>query len=424
MSAKAVAAPCSEDFTPAKVHVLPGLLNDIAHLVLDAYAAAPHGGLEVGGLLFGRRSAGFISVEDFLPLSCDHSSGPRFILSEHDERGLCELLKSPAIDPTLQGLDVIGWYCSHTRSDLLLFDREVALHETYFSDPLDFVVVFKPRDQRSVTAGIFLRGADHMMDPRRPVTILDMLELSAPRTVARHGNDPAGLSSQAASRIANEGPSSSSDLPSAIEPAASHQSIRKLQAVIAHASAKLSQQSRRAVKWNILLAAAGVIALLCFAAWLDMRVTQVHPADLSLSLRPSARNLLLSWKSNVSRPHRARVDILDGTSIQHLNITDIFQPSGLVLFPRNTANVQAVLTIETGNGLLVRHAGFTDLSAPVKDQVVSEKSSEGSAPTNLSPSNPAANHAGERQARRTHHKNSLPAKTNPRPKQLQANQSP
>jgi hypothetical protein len=408
------------------VQVVPGLLDQIARLVQDGYTATSHGGLEIGGLLFGRRSSGSVTVEEFRPLACDHSLGPRFILSERDERDLRDLLKAPATDPALRGLDVIGWYCSHTRSELLLFDREVVLHHNYFSDPVDFVIVFKPRDLRSVTAGIFLRGADRIMDPRCPAKILELPELVAPRgangTVTRHASDVSGFSCHPVPRIANECTSISSQVSRRIEPAASDQSTGERSAVIGFAVHKSKQHSRKAGKSKLLLAAGAAIALLCVGAWRYTQRAQIHPADLFLSLRPHAENLLLSWKSNVAKPQRARVDIYDGISSQHLNITDIFEPSGVLLFPHQSGNVKAVLTLETGNRIVVRHAGFADLSAVAKDPAL---------PADLNPPNrqlaltaPATNHPRRRHARRTHHKKLAAPSTKPIPKQLQANQSP
>jgi hypothetical protein len=429
MSAKAVAAFCNEEFTPAEVHFVPGLLEEIGRLVQDGYAATSHGGLEIGGLLFGRHSSsGSVAVEDFRPLPCDHSLGPRFILSERDEQGLRDLLNAPATDPALRGLHVIGWYCSHTRSELLLSDREVVLHDTYFSDPFDFVIVFKPRNVRSVAAGIFLRGADGMIDPQCPATILEIAELSAARDVnratPRHGDDLRGCGSYPVPRIVTERALVPSRFSRPIEPAASEQSIGECSVVIGHASTKSAQHSRKAGKSKFFLAAAGAITLLCLGAWRYVQHAQVPPANVFLSLRPNAGNLLLSWRSNVARPQRARVDIFDGSSSHHLNITDIFQPSGVLLFPHNTGNVQAVLTIETGNGLLVRHTAFTNPSALVKDPVVSEKNSEATAPTNLAPLTPATHRPRRRYVRRSHRKRSIPANTSPATKHIQANQSP
>jgi hypothetical protein len=114
------------------------------------------------------------------------------------------------------------------------------------------------------------------------------------------------------------------------------------------------------------------------------------------------------------RPRRAHVDIFDGTSSEHVNITDIFQPSGVLLFTHNNRNVQAALTVETGNGDVVRYASFTDASAVIKDPATSEKKSD-NGPLGV---NPAAQqlpskvttpkHPRRRHSRRARHKKVSP----------------
>jgi hypothetical protein len=384
MSAKAITALSNRALAPVKVHLIPGLLEKIAELVLEGYAATSHGGLEIGGLLFGRRRSDFVSVEDFRPLACDHSLGPRFILSDADEQSLRELLLASTEEPALRDLFIVGWYCSHTRSDLLLLDRELALHDTYFSSPDDFVIIFKPSDLRNVTAGIFLRGADGTLDPHCPGTILELPELPATRRAGRTATNSAcdlatfshSTSFHSASPSAKEPALALPGRLSAIERSAADQPVYRPMPVLADAAPKPGKNGRSSAKWKILLAALGMIVLLCLGVWRYLQDAEVSPANLSLGLRPHAGKLLLSWKTNAVTPRRARVDIIDGPLSEHVNITDIFQPSGVLLFTHNTGNVQAVLTVETANSVVVRHASFADTSAAAKVAVASENHAE------------------------------------------------
>ncbi|MFL6352024.1 MAG: hypothetical protein ACJ74Z_09265 [Bryobacteraceae bacterium] len=401
MSVNAVTALCNEALAPVKVHVAPGLLEKIAQLVLEGYAATPHGGLEIGGLLFGRRNTGSVTVEDFRPLPCDHSLGPRFILSGTDERSLRDLLATPATEPTLQGLCIVGWYCSHTRSDLLLLDRELILHDSYFAAVDDFIIIFKPRDLRNVTAGIFLRGAEGAMHAHCPATTLEVSELDVSRRrtrIATSGRCDLSAFSHSDPPSMNEHAVTLPYRSRAIVAAAADQHANERGTVLASATVKPYKQVRTSAKWNFVLPAAGALALLCVGAWQYLQGTQTHPANLSLNLRPHAGRLLLSWKSNLVKARRANVDIFDGTSSEHVNITDVFQPSGVLLFPHNAENVQAALTVETGNGVVVRHAFF---SAPVviKMPSISEKNSQTAPATALSPLKPGGvNPAGRNPA--------------------------
>jgi hypothetical protein len=430
----------SDEIAPEKVHVSPGLLDKIADLVLLGYAATSHGGLEIGGLLFGRRDGNAFTVEGFRPLSCDHSLGPRFILSDGDERSLRDLLNAPAIDPVLQRLEAVGWYCSHTRSDLLLLDRELVLHDTYFSASDGLLIIFKPRDLRSVTAGMFLRGADGMM-PRCPSTVLELPEIGTARdakcATTSDEWDPPDFTSCPAPPTVFEHASTLRPVASAIQRSVSDQPTFESIAVIRDTTTNSSTHRLRPAGWRIAIVVMGVIALLGLGAWRYRQLTHVRN-DLSLRMRSDAGNLILSWKSNLAKPQRARVDIFDGASRENLNITEVFQPSGVLLFPHNSGNVQAVLTVETRDGVVVRNAGFTDPSAVIKRPALVDHSENNVAPKplplparnkQLTPGaglhrHPARHLRQTRYRRLSQNKASAPASTKPAAKQLQANQSP
>ena len=113
-------------------HFPPGLLNELCEEVLSAYSVAPHGGIEVGMILFGKRVGGTVHMQGWRPIPCSHLLGPRFILAPADEALIPGVLSTPDWDPTLAGMEPVGWCCSHTRSELNLLDREMDFHERYF----------------------------------------------------------------------------------------------------------------------------------------------------------------------------------------------------------------------------------------------------------------------------------------------------
>src|SRR5882757_499361 len=94
------------------------VLDDIRLAVSDAFFSLPRGGAEIGGVLLGRFNGGKLRISEFAPLDCEHATGPSFTLSANDEAKLEALLKTaPA---TFPGLGPVGWYHSHTRSDIFL----------------------------------------------------------------------------------------------------------------------------------------------------------------------------------------------------------------------------------------------------------------------------------------------------------------
>src|SRR5947209_186095 len=105
-------------------------LDDIRLAVMDAFFSLPRGGAEIGGVLPGKHSADRVMVLDYLPLECEHAFGPSFNLSPPDEGRLTELLAQARAGQ----LEAVGWYHSHTRSEIFLSDADQAIHRRFFPE--------------------------------------------------------------------------------------------------------------------------------------------------------------------------------------------------------------------------------------------------------------------------------------------------
>src|SRR5712671_3093027 len=66
------------------VRFSPEVFDRLAELVMSGYQQYPWGGVEVGGILFGKKESETIHVSCFLPVDCEHEHGPSFELSERD----------------------------------------------------------------------------------------------------------------------------------------------------------------------------------------------------------------------------------------------------------------------------------------------------------------------------------------------------
>ncbi len=140
-----------------------GVFHEIDYQVNEGYRRIPHGGIEVGGLLFGRSDAKSTSIEAFRPIDCEHASGPSFILSERDLANLHEQISASASDPELNGLDVLGWFVAHTRAPLQMNDREVVLFDELFPENGKLMLLVKPERFQPTRFGFLVRGADGRM---------------------------------------------------------------------------------------------------------------------------------------------------------------------------------------------------------------------------------------------------------------------
>src|ERR1700722_5720476 len=82
------------------------LFHEIDFAVNEGYRKIPHGGIEEGGLLFGKMDAQGTRVEVFRPIACEHASGPSLLLSERDLKQLSAQIEGAAQDPDLEGLEL------------------------------------------------------------------------------------------------------------------------------------------------------------------------------------------------------------------------------------------------------------------------------------------------------------------------------
>jgi len=121
-----------------RIECKPGLLAELRAAALEGMHRFPHGGVEIGGVLFGAVCAGAVRVETAQPVECSYSLGPSFTL---DAAGEAQFRASMCRHP---GLAVVGWYHSHTRSGLELSGRDADLHRAYFKEPWQVALVIRP----------------------------------------------------------------------------------------------------------------------------------------------------------------------------------------------------------------------------------------------------------------------------------------
>lgn len=161
-------APASAEF-PYTIECDQALLVELAARALEGLCRLRHGGLEIGGVLYGRREPGRIIIETARELECDHALGPAFRLSPADHERLSALISVPGSDPELQGLETVGWYVSHTRSGLELTPHDVETFSRHFKDPAHLALVIKPFQFEPALAGYFARSLDGRLRADAPL---------------------------------------------------------------------------------------------------------------------------------------------------------------------------------------------------------------------------------------------------------------
>jgi proteasome lid subunit RPN8/RPN11 len=141
--------------SPFLIHYSRLVLEQIRLAVVDAYYLVPRGGLEIGGVLLGKCRDRHVEVVDHEPIECEHAFGPSFSLSPRDEERLQDVLAR--IRGKSGGLEAVGWYHSHTRSEILLTETDLEIHNRYFPEEWQVALVVRPSTSQPTRAGFFFR---------------------------------------------------------------------------------------------------------------------------------------------------------------------------------------------------------------------------------------------------------------------------
>jgi hypothetical protein len=145
-------------FCPVEFEWLAAVVDEIRQAAMEGMFAAPHGGIEIGGVLFGARNGSNVEIQAHLPLECEHAFGPAFALSDGDLVRLERLLKHG-----WPGLEPVGWYRSSTRGEMGLSGQDLEIYKRYFTHQLDIVLLVKPHPIEPMAAKFFRRtGAGRM----------------------------------------------------------------------------------------------------------------------------------------------------------------------------------------------------------------------------------------------------------------------
>ena len=143
---------------PFQIEYCTRVLDDIRLAVVDAFFSLPRGGAEIGGVLLGKRDGDQISITDYEALDCEHAMGPSFTLSPRDQTRLAEMIAKAAGNP--RNRQPVGWYHSHTRSDIFLSETDQDIHKRFFPESWQIALVLKPHTFEPTRGGFFFRDAN------------------------------------------------------------------------------------------------------------------------------------------------------------------------------------------------------------------------------------------------------------------------
>src|ERR1700730_12853523 len=152
-----LSAPGTDLIIPV-IEYAPAVMESVRAEAVDGLMKLGRGGIECGGVLYGRITDGLIRILAARPLECEHRSGPSFVLSEKDEARLREMMEPAGRDEETRDLDVVGWYMSHCRRGQPLAESDVRIFDRYFPTPGNVTAIVMPQKSESSTVGFFIRG--------------------------------------------------------------------------------------------------------------------------------------------------------------------------------------------------------------------------------------------------------------------------
>jgi proteasome lid subunit RPN8/RPN11 len=136
--------------------------------MMSGYQRYSWGGVEVGGVLFGKKEPDAIQIYSFRPVDCEHEQGPSFELSERDMEGLDRLFAGVRSNEDLNGLVPVGWYHSVSGRELSLANCDRALHDRFFPQPWQLAMVLLRSKKDPLSIGLFCRDSNGSLEPHSP----------------------------------------------------------------------------------------------------------------------------------------------------------------------------------------------------------------------------------------------------------------
>ena len=336
------------------------VIEEIRHAVSEGVKRLSRGGIEVGGILYGSREGRTIRVQAMRDIECEHARGPQFLLSDRDRTALGEQLAADLEDPRLEEMIAVGWFLSHTRSEISLSEADLDIYNTFFPAPWQVTLVVRPGRSSNMRAGFFVREPDGSINlenpypefgfPDRLAGVLDAPPRDRGAAAARRGGPRfEGAAAAAAAAPAESLPAPAPSVGTAMIP------VRDPSWGVPQFAQPPKPKSSNGLLWVL-----GIIALLMVgvAGVLGYRYFNPAPAvePLQLSVLEHEGQLQIAWNHmahSIAAAPKGKVEIVDGTSSRTVPLTPTDLARGSLTYVRNGGDVRVRLTVDQPDGSAV-----------------------------------------------------------------------
>jgi hypothetical protein len=350
------------------------VIEEIRQAVTEGYQRFARGGIEVGGILFGTYDGKTIRILAVREIACEHARGPSFILSDKDRAVLAEQLERDRLDVRLEGFQPVGFYVSHTRSDIFMQPADQETYEAFFPELWQVALVVKPGRAGVMRAGFFVREADgtlktdaSYLDFNFPDRLampashserapMDRRPLSSERRGMPAFDAAAGVDSPEAGYAQRALPFQ--DTPQPAEP--QYADAQPSASAWAPEYTPYPDEGSRWKRWAIVLVVVLAVALLAFVGVRYFAAgSPSEPISLSIFEHQVGQNgeregqLLIEWNRNAAPIRNASegtLEITDGKDMRTVMLSKDTLSRGSFTYERLSGDVQVRLEVQNANG--------------------------------------------------------------------------
>lgn len=345
------------------------VIEEIRQAVAEGFQRFARGGIEVGGVLYGTYENGVVRILAVREIACEHARGPSFILSEIDRALLAEQWERDRDDPRLAGFSALGFYVSHTRSEIMLLPTDVEFFNEFFPDPYHVALVVRPGRAGAMRAGFFVREADGSVKTETSYQDFSFPERLGGPSATRHPRERPAIAEHhpAAAPVA---PPRTEAAPAPDFPIPSFASLSagSVQATSARAPEYVPVQAPKR-RWGAWLASIVVILAVAAGAVFYLRpfLTRGGPVEpLALAVYERNAQLRIEWNHDASAirdASKGALEITDGQTMQTMPLTSEDLARGSFTYVRTSGDVQVRMEVQSSSsGRVVESTRF--LGAP------------------------------------------------------------
>ncbi len=345
----AAGPPGGPDVSTLRIEYSAEAIEAVRTAAVEGLYKLARGGLDVGGLLLGRKDGDILHILGSRPIACEHARGPSFLLSPNDEAALDAQLASLASEAEASGLALAGWYRSNTRGGLLLTGEDLALWDRCCPEPWQVALVLHPERLKPTRAAFFLRPRGGWAGEPVPALIVELAPPHKAPPVAATPPPPAPSQEAAASPAA---PPPDAGQPAA--PAASHLPSGRRPA------------SRRPAFW-LLFALAWCIAAVSLAFGLREYWLPPDVSPFPLRLTESSGQVFIEWdaaKGRIRTAGSGTLEVDDGGWRTSYQLSAGQVRSGRLTYIRTSPDVAVRLRLVLPGGRVVE--GVSRIAAPAR----------------------------------------------------------